>query len=422
MSDNAYLKRLFQAYYRENKNLIPNVVSFENREFGFIPWEKSMMIRHMGFKTTEELANYLKDNGPRHVYSSGTLYDQPDIPDMNNKGYQGCDFIIDIDADHFFTPCKENHDFWLCKECGETGKGAPSKCPKCGKTKLDSLAWICEECLNIAKNEIKKLVYDFLIPDFGMNEKDMKFAFSGHRGYHLKIESSQVRALSTEDRREIVDYLTGENIFFESLGLKDRNKIVYGLHKDSIGWSQKILKKLEEILKSYDNNQLKQQLERFNLKTKQIESLLKYKGEFLSILLSDDKGIWNIEGFNLKTWEDLLRGVVREIGIRIDEPVAIDIHRLIRYPGSIHGKTGFKVQELSIQDLDRFNPLDAYDEKQDPIVFKSDKVQNLEVTAPNVPITKIKGESFGSYSKGDKIEVPLHIAVLLLCKEVARII
>jgi len=144
-----------------------------------------------------------------------------------------------------------------------------------------------------------------------------------------------------------------------------------------------------------------------------IEYILNNKQNFLQTL-------WNIDGFGLKTWEKFLNGIVKEVGVEIDEPVSIDIHRLIRYPGSLHGKTGFKVQELTLRDLDTFNPLNENNKNLDPIVFHSDINQKIEILEDNVAATKIKGQKFGPYAKGEIIEVPHHIAVFLLCKEVAK--
>jgi len=423
MTDEIYLKRLFQAYYKEKKDEIPLVNLLEHREFGYIPWEKQIMIRHLGFNSIDILRNYLVDNAPKHLYSSGSLYIQPDNPNMDNKGYQGCDFIVDIDVDHFYTPCKDNHDIWYCKECEESGMGMPpKKCPKCGKKIFKGLAWICNECLEVSKKEIIKLIKDFLIPDFNIKEKDMKLAFSGHRGFHLKIENKKIRTLSSAERREIVDYLTGNNISFEILGLKQIGTNIYGLLKDNIGWSKKIITKMENILQSYSNIELEHLLKKFGLNKKIITSFLNSKNDFLEIISKSINNMWNIEGFGLKTWETFLTGIISEIGVELDEPVSIDIHRLIRYPGSLHGKTGFKVQELTLKELETFNPLDETNEKLDPIVFQSEKVQKLEVIEQIIPATKIKGNIFGPFSQGEKIEVPHHVAVFLLCKGVAKTI
>ncbi len=426
MSDFTYLKRLFQVYYQEKQFEFPKVSSFNLREFGLIPWEKKVyMKRHMIFDNPDVLRSYLIKDAPRHLYSSGSLYLKPDVPDMNNKEYQGCDFIIDIDVDHFYTPCKEQHDLWICKDCGFEGTGMPETCPKCKGSKFTKISWVCDQCLDAAKNEITKLIFNFLIPDFGIDEKNLRIAFSGHRGYHLKIESEDIRKLNSEERREIVDYITGENINFEILGLNEKSNIIYGLLEENIGWSQKIMKKIIEVL-----NQPKNVIENmfldeniFGFTSNYVTSFLNYKDDFLELISKGERNVWAIEGFGLTNWKKLLRGIVKLIGIELDGPVSIDIHRLIRYPGSLHGKTGFKVQEIELNELDDFNPLDESNEKLDPIVFYSKNItQKLEIVERALPITKIKGTKYGPYIQGEKIKVPHHIAIFLLCKEVAKTI
>jgi len=162
----------------------------------------------------------------------------------------------------------------------------------------------------------------------------------------------------------------------------------------------------------------------FGFNSSVVISFLKYKNDFLELITKGERNVWAIEGFGLTNWKKLLKGIVALIGIELDEPVSIDIHRLIRYPGSLHGKTGFKVQEIELNELDDFNPLDESNEKLDPIVFKSKKnlTYKLEIVENKLPITTIKGESFGPYVKGEKIDVPHHFAVFLLCKEVAKTI
>jgi DNA primase small subunit len=426
MNDIQYLKRLFRDYYKEKGKTLPIVNSFSEREFGFIPWSiPTRMIRHVSFSSRENLIKNLFNNGPRHVYSSGAVYLQPENQDMEGKGFKGCDLIIDIDADHFYTPCKEDHDLWQCKECGESGEGIVDRCPKCKKSKFKTLTWICEKCLNIAKFEIIKLIYDFLIPDFGIDLNDMKIAFSGHRGYHLKIENEVIRTLSSDERREFADYVSGENISFEILGFQAKGGTFYRFSKDTIGWAQKIIQKTIEILSKSDAEITNLLLNHtvFNFNKNYIKSFIISKQDFLN-KIQDTKSfiLPSIEGFGMKSWDKFFNGVVHEIGVEIDTPVTIDIHRLIRYPGSLHGKTGFKVQEISPDDLDGFTPLDEGNEKLDPIVFESKvhTTQKLEILALKVPATKIKGDIYGPYSKGEIIEVPHHIAIFLLCKEVAK--
>jgi len=186
------------------------------------------------------------------------------------------------------------------------------------------------------------------------------------------------------------------------------------------------MKKIIEVL-----NQPTRQIEtllldknHFGFNPNVVTSFLKYKNDFLELITKGERNVWAIEGFGLTNWKKFLRGIVKIVGVEIDEPVSIDIHRLIRYPGSLHGKTGFKVQEIELNELDDFNPLDESNKKLDPIVFKSTKnlTHKLEIVENKLPITTIKGESFGPYVKGEVIEVPYHFAVFLLCKEVAKMI
>ncbi|MHA1671656.1 MAG: DNA primase small subunit domain-containing protein [Promethearchaeota archaeon] len=425
MNNEIFLKNLFQAYYQESQKEIPAISLLDRREFGFLLWDNQFMQRHLGFAKIDDLRHYLIRKSPKHAYSSGSLYNRPDDNAMENKGYLGCDFVIDIDVDHFYTECKKDHDLWYCKECGTNGSGMIEKCPNCEKLKITRVAWICDKCLDIAKKEIIKLIDKFLLPDFALDVEKINIAFSGHRGYHLKIEDPRIRTLTSDQRREIVDYLTGENISFEILGLHEK-KSIFGLLKDNLGWSNKIITKLEEILRM-DNLEIDHFLRDphwANLQSPRVNSLLKNREDFLETLNSKQRNIWSIEGFGLTTWKKLLRAVVKKVGAEIDEPVSIDIHRLIRYPGTLHGKTGFKVQELKYDQFDDFNPLDESNELIDPIVFKSKKniTQKLEITAIKVPATKIKGTTYGEYDCGEKIEVPHHVAVFLLCKGVAKII
>ena len=425
MKDFEYLKRLFKAYYKEKPSEIPFVSDFDHREFGFIPWDsKIVMNRHLSFTNIDNLVYFLINNGPKHVYSSGALYIKPENQEMKNKQYYGCDFIIDVDVDHFYTPCKDDHDTWYCKECKNSGRGMPEKCPDCGKSKFKILNWICKECLNVAKNEIIKLIYDFLLPDFGINIKDIKIAFSGHRGYHLKIEDNNLRALSSDQRREIVNYITGEGISYEILGLRKKGENIFGFSRDTIGWPQKIYREIEVLLakSNLEIETILSDKKTFNLSQSFIENFLNYKKNFQDIIQNSNKNNWTLVSSNLEMWYKFLEPIVTKIGIEADVPVSIDTHRLIRYPGSLHGKTGFKVQELLLDEIEFFNPLDEQTEKLDPIVFvsKLKTIQKLEIIEQEVPATNIKGETFGPYHLGQKIDVPHHIAIFLLCKGVAK--
>ena len=87
---------------------------------------------------------------------------------------------------------------------------------------------------------------------------------------------------------------------------------------------------------------------------------------------------------------------------RPDEPVTGDIKRLIRFPGSLHGKTGFRVEKIDMDMIDEFNPLD------DPIVFSDEPVKVTMLKSYNI---KMKGEFF-SLKEGEE-ELPEYLAIFL---------
>jgi DNA primase small subunit len=99
----------------------------------------------------------------------------------------------------------------------------------------------------------------------------------------------------------------------------------------------------------------------------------------------------------------------------IDQPVTTDIHRVIRLIGSLNGKTGFTVTEVTRDELTDFDPLG------DAIAFESD---TLKISVPKrgigVPKFRIGDSTYGPYN-GTVEELPKAVAVFLLCKGMANI-
>ena len=94
-----------------------------------------------------------------------------------------------------------------------------------------------------------------------------------------------------------------------------------------------------------------------------------------------------------------------------DEPVTCDVKRLIRLPASLHGKTGFKVEKISIEGLIEFEPLN------DAVVLPNDPVE-IELEKPfNITI---KEEKF-NLDQGIH-ELPTYLAVFLIGRRLGKII
>src|SRR4030042_2465015 len=97
---------------------------------------------------------------------------------MGEKKWLGADLIFDLDADHV-----------------EGTKGLPY-----------------EQMLERVKEEVVRLIDEFLLGDLGFEEDELKIVFSGGRGYHVHINSPRVITLTSHERREIVDYVTGTDL------------------------------------------------------------------------------------------------------------------------------------------------------------------------------------------------------------------
>ncbi|MBS7288858.1 MAG: DNA primase small subunit PriS [Candidatus Freyarchaeota archaeon] len=401
----AYLKNLFRKYYQENRVNPPS--SIEKREFGFMFFGSQNMMRHLSFPDAESLQRFLAFRAPSNAFHSAAYYARPDAARMDEKIWEGCDLVFDIDADHLKTPCKEMHDKWACQSCGQSGVGGkPEKCPSCGGQNIDEKTWLCETCLETAKNELIKLVEDYLITDFGISMDEIRVVFSGHRGYHVHVTSDTLLDLDQNARREIIDYIKGVGLEPRYHGLvevrEERSKIIRGPRVDEEGWRGRLVKGVIETIQLMDESNIPQERKIKNT----LRSLLKDKNRVEASL---KEGIWDpVRGVGVEAWEYLVRLAVERVGGKIDEPVTADVRRLIRLPTSLHGKTGFKVCPVPLRELSSFDPF------KHALAFKGDTTVHVE----EAPRFRIGEEEFGPF-KNEDVELPLPAAVLLLCKRAA---
>nr|MDO8097906.1 DNA primase small subunit PriS [Candidatus Njordarchaeota archaeon] len=394
-----YLTSRFREYYEKSGSLmVVPPKDLPEREFAFTYFDREGMFRHIGFPRSEELLSHLRVNAPSHAYLSAAHYVDPDAGTMGQKGWKGTDLIFDIDADHLDVPCKEEHDRWVCRKCGETSKGKrPEQCPSCQSTTIEEEAWLCEQCIAQAKSETFKLI-DILSGDFGFSRSDIDVIYTGHRGYHVKVDLPSIHPLTPSERREIVDYITGRGILLQAHGLIEqgsgRRRTIAGPGRESVGWGLRIYR---SIVKMFGNGEAP--LEAIANKNKVLEGMA--------------GGRWDAtKGIALKTWERLVTKAMERYGIaHIDEPVTTDIHRLIRLEGSLHGKTGFAVTK--VRELESFDPF------KDAVVLKSDQEINVYIERSNA--FRVGENSYGPYEKV-KLKLPLAAAIFFMCKGVAKVI
>ena len=394
----TFIKGKFAEYYKKYAYTIPSPTSIEKREFGFLLLKEKIMLRHKSFRNVDDLREFLKTTVPSDVYYSGAYYEKPE-EEMEEKVWLGADLIFDIDADHILTPCDKIHDKWTCNNCGFVGKGAtPEKCPACGEARFDEKRWLCEVCLESAKRETMKLV-EVLMDDFGFPSEKINVFFSGHRGYHLHLESEEILSLDPMARKEIVDYIAGIGLEPEFHGLEK----ISGPKLDDSGWRGRIARGTYDFLLKATP----EKLEEIGLQRRIINVIETHKERLIKSW--KEEGPWGIIG--IKGSRKIAQFSAQRQSVKIDTVVTTDIHRLIRLTNTLHGKTGLKKTEVPITKLERFDPFKS------AVAFKEGTVTVLVSEAPQL---RLEDEIYGPYEE-QKIELPTAVAMLLLCKGAARV-
>lgn len=402
----SIIKSLFLEYYKK-KMIKYEIEDIDMREFGFQFFDSNSMVRHKAFKNYNELYKFILSNIPRHIYYSTAIYANPAAPTMEAKDWLGAELVFDIDADHLDTPCKYEHDYWICTNCNHMEFGpTPQKCTKCGSSKLEKFTWVCSKCIEVAKNETLKLIEEFLVKDFGININYIDVYFSGHRGFHVHVKDKKFIKLDSQQRREIVDYIKGiglnlKNGFFT---VKSKQK-VYGPELYDYSWRGRIAKFFYEVISREDENIVK---EVFGSKSKRI---LSNKDRILSDISKHPANWARIVNY-ISDIQSVSTIIANLVGCNIDEKVTIDIHRLIRMPGSLHGKTGIPVVKVPIEKIETFE----FTQSLSP--FNGIARIRFIKSIPGVRVimnTRIK------IVKGETLTVELPIALYLTCKELAEI-
>lgn len=399
-----FIMNMFSRHYRESELFMPE--RFSKREFGFMFFDRDFVMRHLSFPTRAALKKYLVDQVPSHVYYSCAYYEKPDAPTMVEKKWLGADLIFDLDADHV-----------------EGAKSLPY-----------------DQMLEKVKVEVIRLLDEFLLGDLGFAESDLRIVFSGGRGYHIHINSPRVLKLSSHERREIVDYVTGTGLdidwvfppasfetgrFMDRIDTSQRRRMP---SEEDGGWRGRIRKGVDKLLKEFEG--LDDPLGRGRLRDLVTKSGIEMGKKTLDGLYKDlfagkegNRGIDRMrsedtfEIFSEKRHADAFLTIVElmvkgDMKGETDEPVTSDIKRLIRLPSSLHGKTGFEVVPMTREGLDSFNPFDD----AVPSAF-GDKTVKIVCEKP-VQV-RLKKQSF-SLDQG-QTEVPEFVAVHLICRKLAEI-
>ncbi len=409
-----WLRSQYRRYYATTKRILPD--RFGRREFGFMFFNSTMVIRHLGFGREDELNDFLTSKTPAHAYYSSAYYEHPNAKTMEEKGWLGADLIFDLDADHL----------------------------------PNAKSMTYAEMLEAIRQRIIKLYDDFLKSDFGFEESRMRLVFSGGRGYHIHVFDERVWELGSHERREIVDWVTGKGLDVDSLfresafdkrefqGRARIKKKVIGPAQDDPGWRGKIARGLDQLvtaLEGMDHDKAIAFLVSFegikeSAAEDLYESLFKPRATKPRVIRGVDRlREGQIEALPDRS-RDLLIRVVKEVqeihldqqaGVALDgivqrgdtdEPVTSDIKRLIRLPSSLHGKTGLRVIPLTRDQVDEFRPLrDAVPDTwtEEPVSMRIANRINPE----------IRGQAF-NLAPGVS-EIPQYLAIFLAARGLATV-
>jgi DNA primase small subunit len=304
------------------------------------------------------------------------------------------------------------HDAWRCEnpECGKEGTGrAPEQCPSCAQSSFQTLKWLCDNCLSDAKRNTIKLYDKFLTGDFGISPNDIQINYSGHRGYHLRVRDPKVFKLDSSGRMGVAHYLTGFGLHSTISADGQLRAIPSG---DLHNWQlPSIARKIADAIIEFIKN-----IEEYQGNERWVRPLEEYREDAIyGLEMNPPRLSGKVRGVGSKSWQEIANRAAAFQGVEIDQPVTTDVHRVIRLVGSLNGKTGFSVNDLTRDELTAFDPF------KDAIAFPQGALKINVASRFEVPSFRIGDTRYGPYSNGSTEELPMPVAVFLLCKGMARI-
>ena len=394
-SNSRFLLKAFRKYYRDDPVIMPS--RYGRREFGFMFFDRNFVQRHMGFSRPADINSFMVTQVPSHSYYSTAYYRRPDAPTMEEKIWLGADLIFDLDADHLVGADKMTYS----------------------------------EMLEQIKKEMINLVDSFLLGDLGFSDDQVSIVFSGGRGYHAHIELSSVLGLGTHERREIVDYVTSNglnidwvfpftNYVTSTANINGRERANISRARtippaDSGGWRLRMRNALKDVVNDVCDMDVKELKKQYpSIKSTASKSIENHKADLRksrNLIFENNK----MSTLGKSTQEFLIKIMAEDMAFRlsgeVDEPVTADIKRLIRLPGSVHGKSGLRVMPLTRDELTDFDPLvsavpSQYSDEDVTITMRKD----TEIT--------IKEQHF---KLSGTVKVPEYAAVFLIGRKMADI-
>ena len=411
--EEAFLRQKFREYY--SKNQVYELPKVNEREFGYGTFERKIVNRHLQFDSQQLLQDFLAREGPLHVSASVACYENAKARTMKEMKLKHFDVIFEFDADAIPTDCKKNHDSWKCSKCPSNGKGLKELCSDCGSKTVES-KWVCDKCLDATRFESQKLIKEFLFDDFGFNESEVYTNFSGNRGFHVYTRSTRLERVGKEGLLEMLDYVQGVNLDPELHGFRaikeKKGQVLRGPKASDFGWPGRLARSAKEYFAQISPERLS---EDFKLSMPDAKKVL---ADRESVLNGIDEGFWDQVSFGkskeakeipARFWAEAAKKFAVQGGADVDVQSSVDVHKIMRVPGSLHGSSGLVGRVFPLKELDTIDPL------RECVVF-SDKPVKVKVS--NAPRFSLKGESFGPF-EDQEVELPEYAAVYLIARKAA---
>ena len=310
---------------------------------------------------------------------------------MADKGWRGADLIFDLDGDHL-----------------------PG---------VDALNF--PAMLTTIQEQAYRLWNDFLEPDFVFKEEHATFSFSGHRGFHIHYRHPSILHLDSKARQEIVSHISGANLNIEM-----------ALAGPRVGWGRRVARGVDSVLDRLQIYHESSDAERSRIYRKlrstavlgsanmsRRPTMSEKAMEMLAAMSVDADRRRRLKnslnnmgkqfGKNGELFTSLILGdqsVVLDQAAENDDNVTVDIRRVIRWVGSLHGKAGLRVTEFPLSRLDP-DGSDAFDSLTEAVPFSMQTMEKVRILHDDV--TARIADEVVEGNRGDEIEVTEAMSIFL---------
>ncbi len=367
------------------------------REWMFIPFGGGTPLRHKSFSDMNGVRRFICERPQHSCFYSTAYWKKPHELKMADKDWLGADLIFDLDGDHL---------------PGVTDKDFPTM-------------------IEVIQEQAWSLWNDFLEPDFGFDEDYLQVTFSGHRGFHLHYRDPKFFHLDSEARRELVSHIRGEGVEVSDLLERSRNP-------NATGWAKRVASGIDSVVNKLDSIHegdtkllrtmtagLQEMMDREGIKGLRGKASVEKLAELMQTESRRNRVLGGrITALNNHAllFQNLIRAdssVVLGSAGETDEVVTIDTRRQIRWPGSLHGKSGMRVTEFPLSRLDP-DSSNSFDCLSEGIALSRDEIVRVEMVVDDA-IARFDNRIIDA-SSGEIIEIHEAGATFLVLKGWARLV